>query len=232
MSKITESIKDNAHSRIIEINYMYTKLNEANNPIDKYFLARSTLVFTYGTLEKFIKEISQLALKIVIDNDYYNKNYVRELMQLIKYQNNPANLFDMLMHYRALHIKELDQNNDKGYFSRSSRVDSEVIAHIINVLNLNRFEPILKIPKLSIDTIAKKRMQLAHGDYIKELQQFGPNRSNLTLDEVNNYIENEFKLNTTTRSEILTFITNFANKIILLIEDVEIMKGEDFKFGK
>lgn len=229
MNRIEREIRNNSHNRIIEINYMFSKLNEVENPIDKYFLARSTLVFTYGTLEKFIKEICELTLKVVIDNSYYNNNYVKELMQVLKYQNNPAALFDLLMYHRDLYHKYLEQNNDKGYFSRNGRIDSIVIAHIVNVFNLNRFGTSLKIPKIAIDTIAKKRMQLAHGEYMRELHQFGPSRQDLRLEEINEYIENEFKLNDTTRSEILSFINDFTNTIIVFINDIIQIKGADFK---
>lgn len=231
MSSIEKDIRINAHNRIVEINYLFTRLKEAEHPIDKYFLARTTIVFTYGTLEKYIKEVCQLTLKVIIDNNYYNENYVKELMQLLKYQNKPADLFDLLMCYNKTYFKELEYADDKGYFSRNSRMDSRAISHIVNVFNLNRFEPILKIPKLSIDTLSQKRMLLAHGEYIKELERFGPNRKNLALADIIEYVEYDLKLNDKTREEILAFIDDFTNKIVLLINDIINVRGDEFKIS-
>ncbi|MBW4827616.1 MAG: hypothetical protein KZY61_00750 [Clostridiaceae bacterium] len=223
MSKLEKKINMSAHNRILEINYMFSKINSFDNPIDKYFFSRTVVVFTYGTLEKFIKESTEIAIGLAIKNEYYNNNHIQELMQAINYKNNPSELLDLILFYKLnnYYRNEFITAKDKGYFSRFGRIDSKAIATIINTLNLNRFEPRIKIPKLSIDNIAKKRMDFAHGDYIRDLQRFSVLRGDLSIEEVDKYINESLYLNSTTRKEIVDFITDFKNKIILFISDIK-----------
>lgn len=222
MRKIIKQVNRSAHNRILEINYLFSKMSESQNPIDKYFCSRNLIVFTYATLEKFIKETTQIAIGQAIDNEYYNNNYIKELMQTIKYKNNPSDLLDLILFYKLdnYYRNEFLITEDKGYFSRFGRIDSKVIASIINTLNLNRFEPRIKIPKIIIDNISKKRMDFAHGDYIKELERFSASRINLEMKEVDQYIQDTLHITSNTRKEIVDFITDFKIKILLFISEI------------
>jgi len=229
MSSISKYIKDinkEASNRTKEITYMFSTLSKYTNAVDKFFFARTVVVFTYGTLEKFIKSLSEIALKIALDNNYFNQNYVQELMQILKYNKKPKKLFDLLMHNKNVFISRnnFETIHDQGYFSRNSRIDAATIAHIINVLNLNKNSLNIKIPKVTINAFALNRMSLAHGDYINELNRFNPNRENINIIEVNKYINDEYKLNDISRSEILEFIDDFKNKIISFLEEIELFE--------
>ena len=223
MNKLAKTVNKSAHNRIIEINYMFSKINTFDNPVDKYFFARTVVVFTYGTLEKFIKESTEIAIGLAIDNKYYNNNYIEELMRAIKYKNSPSDLLDLILFYKldVYHRSEFGIVKDKGYFSSFSRIDSRTISSIINILNLNRFEPRIKIPKLEIDNIAKKRMDFAHGDYIKDLERFSASRKDLTIEEVDKYIDKDLYLNDITRGELVQFINDFKDKVLLFIADID-----------
>jgi hypothetical protein len=214
----------------MEINYMFSKINLDNNlkkikenPTDKYFLARSIVVFTYATLEKFIKNLTEISLKMIISTEYFNNNYVRELMQVLENKKNEKIIFDLIMNYENIFVykKDFKISKDSGYFSREGKINSVAISYIIKVLNLNRNPPFIKIPKLVIDNLCQVRMSLAHGDYFQELSNFGPSRSNLDINEVNKYISEEFKLNDNTRTEIIYFINEFKTKIVALLNEIE-----------
>lgn len=223
MNKLIRIINKSAHNRILEINYMFSNINKFNNAVDKYFFARTVVVFTYGTIEKFIKESTEIAIGLAIDKEYYNNNYIEELMQAIKYKNKPSDLLDLILFYKLdnYHRTEFVIAKDKGYFSSFSRIDSKTVASIINALNLNRFEPRIKIPKFELDNIAKKRMYFAHGDYIRDLERFSPSRKDIKVEEVNKYIEENLYLNSDTRSKLINFINDFKDKISLFISDIE-----------
>lgn len=248
MSKIDQQIKDiesESSNRIMEINYMFSQLSSFDsrflddygsidtkfinedgsscfNILDKYFLSRSIVVFSYATLERFVKCLSQHALTAILDNKYFQNN-VKELMSILKFSNKPSDLFELIMHYKSNPISEhnLGYNSDKGYFSKRDRIDAKAIAHVRNVLDLDRNEPILKIPALTIDNLSKNRMKLAHGDYMSELKQFNISRQNIKIEDINDYIENTFKLNETTRNDLVQFISDFKEKIISLLYEIE-----------
>lgn len=240
INKYVNIINKESSDRIKEINYMFTQINLDNTAIsnknldnnkytntmssnERYFIARAIVVFTYATVEKFVKNLSQIALRTILDTNYFNNNYVKEMSQILKYKNKPKDLFDLLMYTKGtFHSRQtFDLSNDKGYFSKNGRIDSETIAHIVNVFNLNKNEPYIKIPKITIDSICKNRMYLAHGDYLKELNKFSPSRNDLNIKEVNKYINDVFKLNNTTRKEIIEFIESFKSKVIELLEEIK-----------
>ncbi|CEN31006.1 Uncharacterised protein [[Clostridium] sordellii] len=245
LSKQIEEINLESHHRSLEINYMFSQLNsfdnkfldenlllkenlidddgnEMVNVLDKYFLARSVLVFSYATIERFVKSLSQHALTAILDNNYFSNN-VKDLMCILKFQNKPVDIFSLIMHYKksssADHDFEFKQ--DKGYFSRRDRIDSNSIVHIVSVLDLNKKEPLLKIPKLTLDNLAKARMNLAHGDYLGELKRFNASRDSIKIEDINNHIDEVFHLNETTKDELVNFIEDFKNKIVGLLSEID-----------
>lgn len=222
-----EEINRQANYRSREITLMFTQLNsftpENNNIVEKYFLARNVVVFSYGTIEKFTKILTNYALTSIIDNNYFNNNS-KDLLCIIKAQNNVQNLFNILMYYKLNSGTEHNFNyaKDKSYFSNLGKVDSTIIAHVCDALSLNKKEPYLKIPKLTLDSLYKNRTMLAHGDYMDELKDFlSIQTSPATIEDIDEYVYHKLKLNDTTKNELLTFIFDFKEKIISLLNEIE-----------
>lgn len=229
-----EIIEKEFTNRTIEINYMYTRMfnyiemyKSSDNSCmitttDIYFMARSVIVFTYATLEKYVKKVTELVLGVIIKYNYFNNNYVKELMEILKCNKDSKRLFELLMHNKNIYVYdgEFKIASDKGYFSRNSRVDSETIAYIIKVFNLNQVEPFINLPKITIDSISKKRMELAHGDYIEELSKFGPTRNNLEIKKIQGYIEDDLKINERSKKDLISFFTQFKDKNIQKLEEI------------
>ncbi|NOW92373.1 hypothetical protein BCD91_004396 [Clostridium beijerinckii] len=239
MSKIStqiEEVKLEAFYRTIEITQMFSQLNTFDNSSDtsssssnakfaeKYFLARSIVVFSYATIEKFVKSLTQHALTAILDNDCLIEN-TRDFLRIVKYQKSTSNLFNLLMYYKN---NSTGENNfefavNKGYFSNRDRVDAKTIAHIADVLDLNKNEPILKIPKLTLDSLSTIRMDLAHGDYMRDLKKIlNPNRTSLTFDDIDLIISEAFRLNDNTQDDLINFIKDFKEKIVALLNDIEV----------
>ena len=191
--------------------------------MEKYFLARSIVVFSYATLEKFVKTLTTSALTAIIDNKYFLNN-TKDFLCILKSKNKPADLFNLVMFYKN---NSTSENNfayaiEKGYFNGRDRIDSETIAHISDVLSLNDKEPLLKIPKATIDSICKVRMALAHGDYIGELKKvLNPKRVNITIKDIDETINDVFKLTDTTKDDLITFLNDFKNKIVALLKEID-----------
>ena len=68
-------------------------------PLEKYFLARSIVVFSYGTIEKFIKVLCSHALTAIVENEYFLNN-TRDLLCILKNENNIDEIFNLVMHYK------------------------------------------------------------------------------------------------------------------------------------
>ncbi|WP_404988403.1 hypothetical protein [Clostridium culturomicium] len=230
MSNIPNQVAEINHQafyRSREISLMFSQLSsfncENNNVLEKYFLARSVVVFSYGTIEKFVKTLTHIALTAILDNQYFPNN-TKDLLCVIKAQKDTPNLFNILMHYKynSGNDHTFEYSKDKSYFSNLGRVNSFIIAHICDVLNLNKTEPLLKIPKLTLDTLYKNRTTLAHGDYIVDLKKFfNPSKCSITINDIDDYIYDNFKLTDNTKDELLNFINDFKNKIILLLNEIE-----------
>ncbi|HBG2114593.1 TPA: hypothetical protein KPJ80_000333 [Clostridioides difficile] len=252
MSKLENQIQRirlETRHRILELTHMFSELNitdevnESNNSsigetfesnknkidkediLKKYFLERSIVVFSYATVEKFIKSLTQECLTAIFDNEYFLGNNVKEFFHIVKNKNKPQNIFELLIYYKDLENTTSEYNFDyavdKGHFSKRDRIDSTAIYHIIKVLNLNRNEPFLKVPKMTLDSICKKRMSLAHGDYIEDLKIIFNERKDTTMQVLNDQIWETFKLNDTTREELREFIKAFSEKITELLYEID-----------
>ncbi|MCT4606975.1 MAG: hypothetical protein N4A64_12905 [Marinisporobacter sp.] len=231
-----ENINKEFSNRIIEINYMYSKLfkdisaieNDTENcelkPTDVYFTARAVTVFTYATFEKYVKKLTEFTLETILEHNYYNNNYVKELMEILKCGKDAKGLFELMMHNKSIYVNTegFERAKDKGYFSRNGRIDAETVSYIIKVLNLNKNEPYIKLPKVTIDNIAKKRMDLAHGDYLEELSSFGPSRDDLEIRRIKGYIEYQLKLNSKTKDDIILFFEQFKDKNIEILNEIRL----------
>lgn len=231
MIKIDREIKKieiQALYRSTEITQMFSQLNLLNDKedeylLEKYFMARSVVVFTYGTLEKFIKESTASVLKVIIENEYFHNN-TKDFLCILKSKNKPMELFSLLMFYKKNSQEEnkFEYNADAEYFSGRASIDSTVIANIVEILNLNDTEPFLRIPKLTIDSLGRNRMCLAHGDYYGDLKNiFGENRSNLTMRDIDEIIINIFKLTDNTKNDLIDFIREFKEKVVSLLKKVD-----------
>lgn len=238
IQNIIEIINKEFTNRVIEINYMYSKLFKDISSIEKgkesceltptdiYFTARAVTVFTYATFEKYIKKLTEFSLGTILEYDYYNNNYVKELMEILKCGKDAKGLFEIMMHNKNIYVKtgNFAKVKDKGYFSRNGRMDAETVSYIIKVLNLNKNEPYIKLPKITIDNIAKKRMDLAHGDYLDELSKFAPSRDDLDIEKIKGYIEHQLKLNSKTKDDIILFFEQFKNKNIEILTEISLYK--------
>ncbi|WP_195251035.1 hypothetical protein [Romboutsia sp. 1001713B170207_170306_H8] len=223
-NSIRKDIAQESKYRIMEINYMFSQLESFDgNPLDKYFLARSVVVFSYGTVEKFIKNLSGYALSVIIENEYFFNN-VRDLMCIIKNKNKIDEIFDLVMHYKKnpSSSHNLDYNGHKSYFNSRDSINDKSLSHIVNVLDLNKNEPLLKIPAATMKNLCNVRMSLSHGDYINELKRFNESRQNLTIEQVDDYIHNNFKLNDKTKKDLLDLINDFERKILNLLDDIDL----------
>lgn len=232
MSKIDKKINEieiEAFYRSSEITLMFSQIslfnedNKSGNFLEKYFLARSIVVFSYGTLEKFVKTLTTHALTAIIDNEYFLNN-TKDFLCILKSKNKPLDLFNLLMFYKNNDTTEnkFEYAIDKGYFNGRDRIDSATIAHISDVLGLNCEEPLLKIPKVTIDSICRTRMTLAHGDYIGELKRIlNPKRSNITISDIDEIINDLFKLTDNTKDDLIAFINDFKDKIVDLLKKID-----------
>lgn len=242
MSKISnqiEQIEIEALYRSAEITQMFSqlnfldeKLNGSNNSstaniLEKYYLGRSIVVFSYGTIEKFVKTLTQHALISIIDNEYFYNggcSNTKDFLSILKFKNNPMDLYNLLMYYKnnSSADNDFEYLKDKGYFGGRDRIDSTTIAHICDVLNLNRNEPLLKIPKATIDSLCANRMILSHGDYIGDLKlMLNPNRRSITIEEINTFINDTFKLTDVTKNDLITFIKDYKSKITDLLTEID-----------
>jgi hypothetical protein len=194
-----------------------------NKVLEKYFLARSIVVFSYATLEKFVKSLTQHALTAILDNNYFINNS-KDFLCIVKYQGDTTELYNLLMTYKnnGTHIDNFEYSKNKGYFSNRDRIDSRTIAHISNILGFNINEPLLRIPRVTIDSICMSRQNLAHGDYFNDLQRFlNHQRTTITITEVNNLIMSSFKLTDITKDDLILFMTDFKNKIVQLLNEID-----------
>ena len=193
--------------------------------LDKVHIARSVIVFSYANIEKYVKSLSQHALTAIVDNNYY-VNHTKELFCIVKYLNKPDKLFDIVYHYKTNSQEDFNYEfvKDKGHFSRRDRVDSSMIAYIVKVLDLDSNDslPMLRIPKITLDNLSKKRMDLAHGDYLNDLKKYNSERcTDLKLEDINNYIYDVLLIREKTETDLINFIKDFKEKIILLLHEIE-----------
>ena len=190
-------------------------------PLEKYFLARSIVVFSYGTIEKFIKVLCSHALTAIVENEYFLNN-TRDLLCILKNENNIDEIFNLVMHYKdnpGLN-HSFDYVPQKSHFNSRDSINDKKLSHIIKVFDLNKKEPLLKVPAATLKNLCNVRMSLAHGDYINELKRFNTGRENLTIEDVDTYIEDHFKINDKTKNDLLRLVMDFKEKILILLNDI------------
>lgn len=228
IEKTINRIELQALYRSTEITQMFSQLSllyekEDESLLEKYFMARSIVVFSYGTLEKFIKIATTSALTEIIDNKYFFNN-TRDFLCILKSKNNPIELFNLVMFYKNNNQSEntFKYNNDKGYFEGRSSINSTTIANIVEILGLNEIEPLLRIPRITIDSLCNTRMMLAHGDYYGNLKDiFNIERSSMTKAQIDELIFDVFRLTESTKDDLITFIKDFKEKIVSLLKKID-----------
>lgn len=223
IDKIIKNIDLETFNRRSEISILFSNLNSQSTAPDKYFFIRNVVVFTYASLEKLVKVLSQHSLQVALEKEYFHNNNIKEFMTILKYMKNPSDLLEyfLLDTNNNENARTFGYINNHGYFGSKSRIDSKAIADIINVLNLNHYEPTIRVPKLSIDRISINRMNFAHGDYIDSLKKYKDCTDEESFKRVDNFIEKELQITDTTRDDIVSFINDFSSRIKLFILDAE-----------